>query len=112
METVIKPPEDVFEILRVLEGNGFAAYAVGGCIRDFVMGKEPEDWDIASNAPPSAVKKLLAGQPIPETWYGYGHSWKAVRSHDFPSTANMGTTGIRTAWRSQSADDLCRGILR
>lgn len=59
METVIKPPEDVFEILRVLEGNGFAAYAVGGCIRDSVMGKEPEDWDIASNAPPSAVKELF-----------------------------------------------------
>ena len=59
METVIKPPEGVIEILRTLEENGFAAYAVGGCIRDSVMGKEPKDWDIASNAQPPAVKKLF-----------------------------------------------------
>lgn len=59
MGTIIRPPEGVLKILRILEENGFAAYAVGGCIRDSVMGREPKDWDVASNAPPSAVKKLF-----------------------------------------------------
>ncbi|MGE5614986.1 MAG: CCA tRNA nucleotidyltransferase [Bacillota bacterium] len=59
MGTIINPPEGVLEIIRALEENGFAAYAVGGCIRDSVMGSEPKDWDIASNAAPSDVKKLF-----------------------------------------------------
>lgn len=55
----IRPTERVMYILRVLKESGYDAYAAGGCIRDSVMGVEPKDWDIATSAVPSVVKKLF-----------------------------------------------------
>ncbi len=59
MSTAIKPPERVLNIMRAFWENGYDAYAVGGCIRDSVLGREPKDWDITTNALPSAVKTLF-----------------------------------------------------
>jgi tRNA nucleotidyltransferase (CCA-adding enzyme) len=55
----IAPPEGVSEILEVLNRHGYKAYAVGGCIRDAVMGREPKDWDIATDARPEEVGRLF-----------------------------------------------------
>lgn len=52
-------PEDVQNIISVLNGEGYEAYAVGGCIRDSLLGKEPADWDITTSAQPSVVKGLF-----------------------------------------------------
>jgi len=46
------------EIVRHLRDAGYEAYLVGGCVRDLVMGREPADYDIATNATPDAVEKL------------------------------------------------------
>lgn len=59
MGAVIFPTEGVSTILKVLKEHGYEAYAVGGCVRDSVMGIEPKDWDIASNAVPAAIKELF-----------------------------------------------------
>ena len=47
------------DIVRRLHAAGFAAFWVGGCVRDFLLGREPQDYDIATNAPPDAVEKLF-----------------------------------------------------
>ncbi len=52
-------PEDVALIIRVLCRHGYQAYAVGGCIRDAIMGREPKDWDIATDAHPAEVGRLF-----------------------------------------------------
>ena len=39
-------PKNVNKIIHVLEEHGFQAYAVGGCIRDSLLGRTPHDWDI------------------------------------------------------------------
>lgn len=52
-------PKDVKYIINALEKNGYEAYAVGGCVRDAIIGKEPNDWDITTNATPMQVKKLF-----------------------------------------------------
>lgn len=52
-------PKNVTAILNILEENGFEAYAVGGCVRDMVLGREPEDWDITTSARPQQVKALF-----------------------------------------------------
>ena len=52
-------PETVREILRKLETAGHQAYAVGGCVRDSILGKEPDDWDITTDARPEEVKALF-----------------------------------------------------
>lgn len=52
-------PEKVNYIIDELMQHGFEAYAVGGCVRDMVLGREPEDWDITTSATPLEVKKLF-----------------------------------------------------
>lgn len=46
-------------IIRELKANGFQAYLVGGCVRDTLLGKEPAEWDIATDARPDQVMKLF-----------------------------------------------------
>ena len=55
----IKIPKEVNFILETLFDAGFEAYIVGGCVRDSVLGKEPDDWDITTNALPLEVKALF-----------------------------------------------------
>lgn len=52
-------PEQVIFIIGKLNQAGFEAYAVGGCVRDSAMGREPDDWDITTDASPEQVKKLF-----------------------------------------------------
>ena len=47
---VIQLPEKVKYIINSLQAAGYEAYAVGGCVRDCVLGREPEDWDITTSA--------------------------------------------------------------
>lgn len=61
MQGIIKidMPQDVVEIIQSLCSHGFAAYAVGGCIRDTLLGVEPKDWDITTSASPVEVKEIF-----------------------------------------------------
>lgn len=52
-------PEDVETIIETLNSRGYEAYAVGGCVRDTLLEKEPEDWDITTSAKPEQVKELF-----------------------------------------------------
>jgi len=42
-----------------LKDNGFAGYLVGGCVRDLLLGREPKDFDVVTNATPSEVKRIF-----------------------------------------------------
>lgn len=52
-------PEKVQYIIDTLMEHGYEAYAVGGCVRDMILGKDPEDWDITTSAKPQEVKKVF-----------------------------------------------------
>ena len=52
-------PENVKHIIATLQQHGHEAYAVGGCIRDSILKREPEDWDITTSAMPKEVKKIF-----------------------------------------------------
>lgn len=56
---VIQLPQKVKYIINTLMEAGYEAYAVGGCIRDSVLGREPGDWDITTSANPIQVKGLF-----------------------------------------------------
>lgn len=56
----IEIPVNVQKIINTLEENGYEAYAVGGCIRDSVLGRTPNDWDITTSALPNQTKALFA----------------------------------------------------
>ena len=55
----IKLPDKVKLIIDTLNDAGFEAYAVGGCVRDSILGRNPKDWDITTSAMPNQVKKLF-----------------------------------------------------
>ena len=52
-------PESVEKIIHTLENAGYEAYAVGGCVRDVMLGLTPDDWDITTSAEPEQVKSLF-----------------------------------------------------
>lgn len=56
---IISLPTNVNKIIDTLYNAGYEAYAVGGCIRDSILSKNPYDWDITTNARPEEVKKLF-----------------------------------------------------
>lgn len=56
----IQLPEKVNMIIQTLQANGFEAYAVGGCVRDSILGRVPDDWDITTSALPEQTKELFA----------------------------------------------------
>lgn len=56
----IQLPEKVNTIIQALQEHGYEAYAVGGCVRDSLLGREPGDWDITTSASPEETKKLFA----------------------------------------------------
>ncbi len=55
----IRIPEKVSYILDTLHAGGFDAFIVGGCVRDSLIGRVPDDWDITTEALPQQVKKLF-----------------------------------------------------
>lgn len=59
MENKIVLPEDVTFLLHTLNQNGYEAYIVGGCVRDSILGRQPQDWDITTSALPEETKSLF-----------------------------------------------------
>lgn len=55
----IQLPQKVHYIIETIQAAGYEAYAVGGCIRDSIMGREPDDWDITTSAKPEEIKRLF-----------------------------------------------------
>lgn len=55
----IAMPEKAKYIIETIQRAGFEAYIVGGCVRDSILGREPEDWDITTSAKPQEVKELF-----------------------------------------------------
>ena len=56
----IQLPEKVNQIICTLQEHGYEAYAVGGCVRDSILGRIPDDWDITTSATPLETKALFA----------------------------------------------------
>lgn len=58
-EYEIRLPEEVKDIIATIEKNGCQAYAVGGCVRDSILGRTPGDWDITTSAVPGQIKTFF-----------------------------------------------------
>src|SRR3954469_15636193 len=51
--------DDAEAVVRRLRGSGHEAYFAGGCVRDLLLGAEPKDYDVATDAPPGRVRELF-----------------------------------------------------
>ena len=52
-------PRKVLMIINNLQLHGYEAFAVGGCVRDSILARRPEDWDITTSAKPEEIKRLF-----------------------------------------------------
>ena len=68
----IKLPDDVRMILNRFHENGYEAFIVGGCVRDSLLGDEPKDYDITTNALPTQVEQLFSDLKVIETGIRHG----------------------------------------
>lgn len=69
-------PEEVRAVLTALEAAGHEAWCVGGCVRDTLLGRTPEDWDVTTDALPEETMALFAPAAIPT---GLQHGTVTVR---------------------------------
>lgn len=65
-------PQPVESVIGMLNEAGYEAYAVGGCVRDLLMGKAPSDWDLTTDALPGEIHQALAGVTVLDTGLKHG----------------------------------------
>ena len=61
---MIKLPKEIAHMIKTIEDAGFEAYAVGGCVRDSILGRPPGDWDLTSNASREILTALFPDASI------------------------------------------------
>ncbi|SHI90723.1 tRNA nucleotidyltransferase (CCA-adding enzyme) [Clostridium cavendishii DSM 21758] len=88
MEFKINIPKQVEFIISTLDENSFEAFAVGGCVRDSILLKEPNDWDITTEAEPLKVKEIFEslGYKVVETGIKHGTVTVIVDDEHFEVT--------------------------
>lgn len=77
----IKCPDYITKAIDRLEKHGHSAYAVGGCVRDSIMGREPNDWDMTTSATPDEIQKAFAGFRTIPTGIKHGTMTVLISSH-------------------------------
>ena len=95
----LKVPDEVRAVSDALQAPGFEAYLVGGCVRDLILGREPKDWDITTNATPEKIQRLFE-----ETFYEneYGTVGVVTKSED-PKLKVIEVTPYRTEGKYSNA---------
>ncbi len=78
-------PKEVTRVTETLEGAGFEAHLVGGCVRDILMDRSPKDWDVTTNATPEQIQEVFGET---ETFY----------------ENNFGTVGVKVTSKTSVGD--------
>ena len=68
-------PEEVSKVSQGLREAGYEAYLVGGCVRDLIIGREPKDWDITTNATPEQIQAVF-----PDSFYENDYGTVGVKT--------------------------------
>ena len=77
-------PKEVSAILGVLDDAGFEAYAVGGCVRDLIIGRDPKDWDVTTDARPEKILELF-----PDSFYENDFGTVGVKTEPFLTNGRL-----------------------
>lgn len=108
-------PEQVEYILNKLKDAGYEGYLVGGCVRDYLLSKEPSDFDITTNALPEKTAEIFADDKVIPTGLKHGTVTVIHRGCPFEITTYRTETTYtdgrhpdRVSFTLNLADDLCR----
>lgn len=109
----IAVPQAVEEIIETLTSYGYEAYAVGGCVRDSLLGREPGDWDITTSASPFQVKEIFRRTVDTGILHGTvtvmkNHVGYEVTTYRIDGEYEDGRHPKSVAFTSDLKEDLCR----
>lgn len=81
-------PKNVNNIIDTLYSNGYEAFVVGGCVRDSILGKNPNDFDVTTNAKPLKVKEIFeeVGYKVIDTGLQHGTVTIVIEKENFEVT--------------------------
>lgn len=86
MNFKINIPTAANELIHTLQKNGYSAYVVGGCVRDSILGRKPNDWDICTSATPDEMLEIFKDRKIIETGLQHGTVTVVVDGEPFEIT--------------------------
>lgn len=86
MKYNLKIPESVQIIIRELEKYGYEAYAVGGCVRDSILGRTPHDWDICTSALPEETMEVFKDFHVIPTGLKHGTVTLLIKNEAYEIT--------------------------
>lgn len=72
MKAMLSLPQSLSRLLARMKQAGFSAYAVGGCVRDSVLGRQVSDWDVTTSATPDEIKAVFSDCRIIDTGIQHG----------------------------------------
>lgn len=104
-------PESALKIITILEKNGYEAYAVGGCVRDFILNKNCDDVDITTSATPDEMKSVFDSNSVKyyETGIKHGTLTALISNNSFEVTT-FRTDGVYTDSRHPESVSFVRHI--
>ena len=112
---IINIPSQVNTALEILSAAGYDAYVVGGAVRDAIMGKEPDDWDIATSSSPQQNKEVFSNYKVIETGIKHGTITVIIDSLHIEITTFRIETGYsdnRHPDFVEFTDDICLDLAR
>ena len=108
-------PVQVRTALDMLSKNGYEAFIVGGCVRDFILGNTPYDYDITTNALPSQTERVFENFRIIETGIKHGtvtviidHMPLEITTYRIDGEYADNRRPVSVSYTSRLADDLAR----
>ncbi|MDO4805246.1 MAG: HD domain-containing protein [Lachnospiraceae bacterium] len=109
----LRLPEKVKYIIERLEEHGFEAFAVGGCVRDSILARDPKDWDITTSARPEQVKGLFRRTVDTGLKHGtvtvlLGDDQYEVTTYRIDGAYEDGRHPLTVTYTANLADDLLR----
>ena len=72
MRKIINIPNAPKQLMKILLDAGYEAYVVGGCVRDFLLNRDPHDWDICTNAFPEQMHDVFRNMHVIDTGLQHG----------------------------------------
>ena len=101
--------KDALKVVNTIHKAGFEVYLVGGCVRDLLLGLEPKDFDIATNAKPEQVHKLFKRSRLIGRRFRLVHVMFSARK--FIEVATFRSGQVQTAKSGVIVRDNCYGNL-
>lgn len=108
MQVQISIPKQAAAIVDTLKKNGYEAYVVGGCVRDSLLGRVPEDWDICTSATPEQTIASFPGFNIIETGLQHGTVTVVVEHKPYEVTTYRVDGGYTDHRRPDSVEFVSR----